>query len=83
MCFFPLTEEELLSSLPLSEMCSENEAAIVKTVYETRINKYSSPNQPVPSLPALLASNADFLTAQAEKLYYDCNYAQCYRLTQE
>ncbi|KAK3888761.1 hypothetical protein Pcinc_007234 [Petrolisthes cinctipes] len=75
-------EEELLSSLPLSDVCSENEVAIVKTVYETRINKYSSPNQPVPSLPTL-ASNADFITAQAEKLYYNCNYAQCYRLTQE
>ncbi|KAK8720256.1 hypothetical protein OTU49_013471 [Cherax quadricarinatus] len=76
-------EKDLLSSLPLSQSCSEAESAIVLAVYETRVNKYSSPSEPLTQPAAPLASNADFITAQAEKLYYNCNFAQCYRLTQE
>lgn len=73
----------MLSSLPLSKVCSEGESSVVLAVYQTRVNKYSSPSQPLPQPAAPLASNADFITAQAEKLYYNCNFAQCYRLTQE
>ncbi|XP_042887701.1 cell division cycle protein 16 homolog [Penaeus japonicus] len=76
-------EKELLSSLPLSRTCSEAESAVVIAVYETRTNKYSSPTTPLPQPAAPLATNADFITAQAEKLYYNCNFAQCHRLTQE
>ncbi|XP_037790277.1 cell division cycle protein 16 homolog [Penaeus monodon] len=76
-------EKDLLSSLPLSRTCSEAESAVVMAVYETRTNKYSSPSTPLPQPAAPLATNADFITAQAEKLYYNCNFAQCHRLTQE
>ncbi|XP_068240729.1 cell division cycle protein 16 homolog [Palaemon carinicauda] len=76
-------EKELLASLPLSKICNEPETAVVMAVYETRVNKYSSPNQPLPKPAEPLVSNADFITAQAEKLYYNCNFAQCHRLTQE
>ncbi|ROT71193.1 putative cell division cycle protein 16-like [Penaeus vannamei] len=76
-------EKDLLSSLPLSRTCSEAESAVVLAVYETRTNKYSSPSTPLPQPAAPLATNADFITAQAEKLYYNCNFAQCHRLTQE
>lgn len=80
---FISTEKDLLSSLPLSRTCSEAESAVVLAVYETRTNKYSSPSTPLPQPAAPLATNADFITAQAEKLYYNCNFAQCHRLTQE
>ncbi|KAK8395649.1 hypothetical protein O3P69_005634 [Scylla paramamosain] len=76
-------EQDLLSSVPLSGWCSEPEGAVVRAVYQTRTNKYCSPNQTIPQPVAALGTNADFLTAQAEKLYYNCNFSQCYRLTQE
>ncbi|CAL4061020.1 unnamed protein product, partial [Meganyctiphanes norvegica] len=76
-------EKDLLSSLSISRTCNIVETQIVRAVYETRVNKYSNPSQPLPQLAAPLQTNTDFMTAHAEKLYYNCDFATCYRITQK
>ena len=70
--------------MSLSKFCNESEAEMVKTVYETCINKYSAITEPLnPVVNSPLNENLDFMTAQAEKLYYQCDFNQCFSLTQE
>ncbi|XP_076067974.1 cell division cycle protein 16 [Oratosquilla oratoria] len=75
-------EKDLLANLALGKDMSPTETEIVKVVYETRVKKYSAPTS-LPSPAAPLTANADFLTANAEKLYYSCDFVQCYKITQE
>lgn len=75
-------ERELLDSLPFKIQCSEEEAEVVKGLYETLLKKYDKPSDS--SLPEALStvkSNRDVITNQAERVYYNCDFHTCYKLT--
>ncbi|XP_019868674.1 cell division cycle protein 16 homolog isoform X2 [Aethina tumida] len=149
-------EEELLHSLPIAEQCSQEEAQVLLTLYESKLKKYHTPTQPksiegnilfgstpcstrifekrsqqtFPSLPATpistfpsspvpktpnttrnekdempedkppvesmvteeqaadssvvmtrLKDSLDLHVAEAERLFYNCDYRQCSQLT--
>lgn len=78
-------EEDVLASLPLSEQCSgQEEERLVRTLYRTKLKKYHAPqHEPNEKLPAKLASNLDVAVCEAERHYYNCNYRECLRITEQ
>lgn len=83
-----LLERELLDSLPFSEQCKEADAELLKLFYESKLKKYQAPvkHHLLVSCGALvtdrLKDNLDMKVAEAERLYYNCDYHQCFSLTE-
>ncbi|XP_033226801.1 cell division cycle protein 16 homolog isoform X2 [Belonocnema kinseyi] len=84
-------EKELLESLPLSEQCSEAEAEFLRLLYDSKLKKYQEPteSQAVASCGVMgvlvtdrLRGNLDMQVSEAERLYYNCDYQQCFTLTE-
>lgn len=84
-------EKELLESLPFAEQCTEAESELVRLLYESRLKKYQEPNtkQPLASCSVMgilvtdrLLGNLDMEVAEAERLYYNCDYHNCFSLTE-
>ncbi|XP_071838689.1 cell division cycle protein 16 homolog isoform X2 [Apostichopus japonicus] len=75
-------EKDLLEALPFKSQCTEEEADVVKGLYETVLKKYDKPtDSSLPEFLLPLKSNRDVLTNQAERLYYNCGFQNCYKLT--
>ncbi|XP_014232133.1 cell division cycle protein 16 homolog [Trichogramma pretiosum] len=81
-------ERELLDSLPFNEQCKEADAELLKLLYESKLKKYQAPAEYnlLVSCGALakdrLRHNLDMQVAEAERLYYNCDYHQCFTLTE-
>jgi hypothetical protein len=78
-----VSEHELLESLPTSRQCIDAEEQLLRLLYESKLKKYQAPSESLPPPPSALASNLDLAVAQAERHYYNCNYQQCSRITDE
>ncbi|KYM98209.1 Cell division cycle protein 16 like protein [Cyphomyrmex costatus] len=85
-------ERELLESLPFTEQCTEGEAELLRLLYDSKLKKYQDPNRKQSlskcnvmsiCLTNRLAHNLDMEVAKAEKLYYNCDYHQCFSLTEK
>ena len=85
-------ERELLESLPFAEQCTEGEAELLRLLYDSKLKKYQDPNRKQSlskcnvmgiCLTNRLANNLDMEVAKAEKLYYNCDYHQCFSLTEK
>ena len=79
----PFSEKELLSSLPFSSTWNENEESLIRLVYETQLNKYSGVSPKLLQPGYGLETNLDIITAEAESMYYQCDFQSCYKLTQK
>ncbi|XP_015514715.2 cell division cycle protein 16 homolog [Neodiprion lecontei] len=84
-------EKELLESLPITEQCSGGEAKLLRLLYESKLKKYQSPAEKEPLLCCgvqgvlvtdRLMDNLDMEVSRAERLYYNCDYQQCFSLTE-
>ncbi|XP_058792330.1 cell division cycle protein 16 homolog [Phymastichus coffea] len=81
-------EQELLESLPFAEQCKEADAELLKLLYESKLKKYHAPaeNNILVSCGVLvtdrLRHNLDIQVSEAERLYYNCDYHQCFSLTE-
>lgn len=85
-------EKELLESLPFAEQCTESETELLRLLYESKLKKYQEPNKEQPLITCnvmgicitdKLANNLDMEVTKAERLYYNCDYHQCYTLTEK
>ncbi|XP_020281654.1 cell division cycle protein 16 homolog isoform X2 [Pseudomyrmex gracilis] len=86
-------EQELLESLPFSEQCTKGEAELLRLLYDSKLKKYQE--TPITkesvatcsimgtSVSIRLANNLDMVVAKAERLYYNCDYHQCFSLTEK
>ncbi|XP_034935947.1 cell division cycle protein 16 homolog [Chelonus insularis] len=84
-------ERELLDSLPFNEQCSESDRDLLKLLYESKLKKYQAPSEDLAlitmGMKGILVSdglqnNLDMQVAKAERLYYNCDYQQCFALTE-
>ncbi|XP_020712123.2 cell division cycle protein 16 homolog isoform X2 [Athalia rosae] len=84
-------ERELLESLPIAEQCSASEAKLLRLLYESKLKKYQSSTEKEPILNCgvqgvlvtdRLIDNLDMEVSRAERLYYNCDYQQCFSLTE-
>lgn len=68
------------------ENSSEIEDTVTKPLYQTLLRSYIGdsllPPETTVSLPQSLEMNADVLAAEAERLYYNCSYKECFELTE-
>lgn len=77
-----------MNSLPFADQCKEADAELVKLLYESKLKKYHAPaeNSLLVSSGILikdhLRNNLDVKVSEAERLYYNCNYHQCAKLTE-
>lgn len=85
-------ERELLESLPFAEQCTKGEAELLQLLYDSKLKKYQEPNtkQSLITCSVMgicvtdrLADNLDMEVAKAERLYYNCDYHQCFSLTEK
>lgn len=80
-------EHDLLASLPTSNQCSPAEEQLQRQLYESKLKKYDSPaavaNISLADIYPNLATNLDLIVSQAERHYYNCNYRECFRITEE
>lgn len=83
-------ERELLESLPFAEQCTKGEAELLRLLYDSKLKKYQEPNTKQSlitcnvmgvSVTHRLSDNLDMEVAKAERLYYNCDYHQCFSLT--
>ena len=81
-----------MESLPLSEQCSEAEAEFLRLLYDSKLKKYQEPteSQTVATCGVMgilvtdrLRGNLDMQVSEAERLYYNCDYHQCFSLTEK
>ncbi len=68
------------------ENSSTIEDTITKPLYQTFLRSYIgdsllSPNTVIVLAPNL-GMNSDVLAAEAERLYYNCSYKECFELTE-
>lgn len=84
-------EKELLDSLPFNEQCSETDRDLLRLLYESKLKKYQAPTEDqsvvtcsITGIPVTdrLRDNLDMQVSQAERLYYNCDYHQCFSLTE-
>lgn len=84
-------EHELLESLPFNEQCTEADKDLLYLLYESKLKKYQAPTDDITqitcsikgiSISDRLENNLDMQVAKAERLYYNCNYQQCFNLTE-
>ncbi|KMQ88903.1 cell division cycle protein 16-like protein [Lasius niger] len=85
-------ERELLESLPFAEQCVKGEAELLQLLYDSKLKKYQAPNTKQSLITCnvmgicvtdRLADNLDMQVAKAERLYYNCDYHQCFSLTEK
>ncbi|XP_029667158.1 cell division cycle protein 16 homolog [Formica exsecta] len=85
-------ERELLESLPFAEQCMKGEAELLRLLYDSKLKKYQEPNTKQSLITCnvmgicvtdRLADNLDMQVAKAERLYYNCDYHQCFSLTEK
>lgn len=85
-------ERELLESLPFAEQCTEGETELLRLLYESKLKKYQEPNKKRTLITCnvmgicitdRLADNLDMEVTKAERLYYNCEYHQCFALTEK
>ena len=77
-------EVELMEMMPFEQQCaSEEERVLVHFLHEMSLKKYNKPaDLKVPrSLESTLGDNTDLTVAKAERHFYNCDYAQCFKLT--
>lgn len=82
-----------MESLPFSEQCTKGEAELLRLLYDSKLKKYQE--TPITkesvatcsimgtSVSIRLANNLDMVVAKAERLYYNCDYHQCFSLTEK
>ncbi|KAM5147089.1 cell division cycle protein 16 homolog isoform 3-T3 [Callospermophilus lateralis] len=74
-------EKELLESLPLSKLCTE-EQELLRFLFENKLKKYNKPSETViPESVNGLQENLDVVVSLAERHYYNCDFKMCYKLT--
>uniref|UniRef100_A0A8D1TC36 Cell division cycle 16 n=2 Tax=Sus scrofa TaxID=9823 RepID=A0A8D1TC36_PIG len=74
-------EKELLESLPLSKLCTE-EQELLRFLFENKLKKYNKPSESViPESVDGLQENLDVVVSLAERHYYNCDFKMCYKLT--
>ncbi|XP_043237840.1 cell division cycle protein 16 homolog isoform X2 [Amphibalanus amphitrite] len=75
-------EQKLLEELPFEQQLPAADAAAVRQLYQLQLKKYTAPGEADdPEVPPPLTENNDVLVCRAEQLYYNCDYAQCFKLT--
>lgn len=84
-------EKDLLESLPFGEQCTEAESELLRLLYESKLKKYQEPSkkQTISTCSVMgilvtdrLLGNLDMQVAEAERLYYNCDYHKCFSLTE-
>lgn len=69
-----------------SENSSDVEDTVTKPLYQTLLRSYIGESlllsDTVICLPPALETNCDVLAAEAERLYYNCFYKDCFELTE-
>ncbi|XP_074234732.1 cell division cycle protein 16 homolog isoform X2 [Camelus bactrianus] len=74
-------EKELLESLPLSKLCTE-EQELLRFLFENKLKKYNKPSETaIPESVEGLQENLDVVVSLAERHYYNCDFKMCYKLT--
>ncbi|XP_011872087.1 PREDICTED: cell division cycle protein 16 homolog [Vollenhovia emeryi] len=85
-------ERELLESLPFGDQCTKGGAELLRLLYDSKLKKYQEPNAKQSlitcnvmgvSVTARLKDNLDMEVTKAERLYYNCDYHQCFSLTEK
>ena len=77
-------EQKLMAELPLEQQLPAGDAAAVRQLYQLQLKKYTAPEEAAaPDIQSPLAENSDVLVCRAEQFYYNCDYAQCFRLTSQ
>ncbi|XP_053211911.1 cell division cycle protein 16 homolog [Panonychus citri] len=76
-------EEDLLSSIRFENQFDKEEARFIKFLYTSALKKYAKPDElQVPiEFSHFLSDNVDILTSLAERHYYNCDFQQCFQLT--
>ncbi|KAK7576605.1 hypothetical protein V9T40_012891 [Parthenolecanium corni] len=78
--------QKLMESFTPVENSSEIEDTVTKPLYQTLLRSYIGdsllPPETTVSLPQSLEMNSDVLAAEAERLYYNCSYKECFELTE-
>lgn len=81
-----------MDSLPFNEQCSEADRDLLKLLYENKLKKYHAPTEDLSlitcgvkgiSVNERLQENLDMQVVKAERLYYNCDYQQCFALTEK
>lgn len=81
-----------MDSLPFNEQCSEPDKDLLKMLYESKLKKYQTPTEDLALITCgmkeilvsdRLSENLDIQVAKAERLYYNCDYQQCFSLTEK
>lgn len=75
-----------MESFTPQENSDNVEDVITKPLYQTLLRSYIGdtllpPDVTTTLIPAL-ESNSDVLAAEAERLYYNCSYKECFELTE-
>ncbi|KAL7632928.1 UNVERIFIED_CONTAM: hypothetical protein RMT77_016755 [Armadillidium vulgare] len=78
----PQEGKDILSSLTMTDTSSDVEESLVRYVYESRLNNYSGVKPKLSPSLVHLETNLDFVTTEAEALYYNCDFNRCFKLTQ-
>ncbi|XP_076454302.1 cell division cycle protein 16 homolog isoform X2 [Babylonia areolata] len=77
-------EQDLLNSLPFQTQCPKPEVELLKFLYENHLKKYNKPgDHTIPSSLSSFRENMDVVVNQAERLYYNCDFQECYRITKD
>lgn len=80
------TAQNLLEAFTPQENSEHVDDVITKPLYQTLLRSYIgdsllSPEVSIALVPAL-ESNSDVLASEAERLYYNCSYKDCFELTE-
>uniref|UniRef100_T1JHN4 peptidylprolyl isomerase n=1 Tax=Strigamia maritima TaxID=126957 RepID=T1JHN4_STRMM len=79
-------EKKLLEMLPFHKQCPADED-VVRFLYQIKLKKYDKPEQlnatalNPPPIVENLSENLDLLINVAERQYYNCDYAECFKIT--
>lgn len=84
--YYHFTAQKLLDSFTPKENSTDVEDSVTKPLYQTLLRSYIGdsllPSDTTICLPSALDTNADVLAAEAERLYYNCCYKDCFELTE-
>lgn len=76
-------EVELLKSMPFEKQCNQDEVEVISFFYKMKLKKYSKPGDlKVPERLRVVAERSpDIRVQMAERHFYNCDYAECYKTT--
>ena len=78
-------EQELLASMSFDNQCGgeELEKDLMKFLHQMNLKKYDKPADLVipKAIESSLKMNTDFIVSKAERHFYNCDYANCFKLT--